>query len=1515
MKKSKSLTNRGKKKKLLDDDGGEEEAQKANSVGSLDNLNNTEGNDVVLSPKTLKQKLLGGGDKKKDKTKKKSNKDKAGAADVDLPDDSIPASSGSPKKKKKGLFGGLGFGKRNNSSPDKHGDEQPLLGQESAPAEEEAHDIEDELQDSQVQIEEGPPIGEIMATQSDDEVSAIQEVITDNVVTQETLEGEEVIFNPEEFDICFGDRHHPGTKEFIAVVRDCLEKFEGQDYAPPIYKAVKKRLKGRRFLIRIDENELTSWREATKPENIELIGECFEEERGRAAGPSSHSRSHASSIESMQSSAKQSDESLSVGDLASPPAQAQQAEKKASPPANGGSNGKKTARSMSKKSSQILSNALAECASAKEYAEPYDDIATMHKGIAAEQKLAMLQNLASAPNTMELKTELDKLDDLAKRMRYSSMAPLLGTLERIEKSITEYFQTMAQEASISSLKYSQRQAAHVSQEEDGPMDDVEEKAVHSARSIPVDKTPSSTMHKTAVVDDGSIESSHEYHDASQHLEASEHSEQLQEETEAQEETEVEEEIIEEVVEDSERQEESEVVEETEADVSSSGFHSEGSQSLHEGDGGPKGLSGLADMQGSSLALEDAHLLELPENNDDFSSVGASMREYDFGDLSSGEFEEVEESEVYEDDEEEGSDDNSSGSSSSSDSDSNKEPAAVEKEEPVVEEPVNPKTEAFFDRLLHFHEVRRKVEDRVDIFDPSHKLANLKVKQHSGGIQKKSGKFKKEYQQHNLQDEVAKNLDDLYEAAAQAQPEFKRVMTGMLKNVKGFVETDFKLAALKPRDRAYHKAKEEYSDRKPGPPECWLYDVVRGSVICKSFKQIKEVNSWLGKHCHIVKGKNRFAWPCFNGYHDFLYHISIPFGDGLAHICELQVHHKDLKSLDVQFGLPTHYETFRSSFAGGWREEDAIISDLEMLSEYGDIGGTVMKTMMRSKDPDQLRLFASICRLHLDEYEKALQLYRKVLMMQEDTYGKNHEDVAQTYLNIGLVLGAQGQTEDCLMHLQKALAIQESVLGKDHLTVAESHEEIGNMLCKKGDYVGALDQFKACMKIRKAKLPKDHYLVIDSHRDIARALEGNGDFKKAVKELNTALDTQKALLGEQHVDVAKTLTLIGNVLCAYGDYEQSMTMHKNALAIREEALGKNHILTAESHSAIGMVLAQRGDYETSEWHHRKALKMVEVMRGKEHEDAAYNYTHIGNVLLKKGDLDGALTEFSRAHDIRANTLGQDHSLTASTFVDLGNVECAKENYLEAFAEYRRANLINESSLGSHHPDTATTYLAIGRVVNLKGSFKEALDQHKRALDILEKVYGKNHPVTARGYELKADALMAKGDLDDALIEHRRALAIRANLFAKDHPDTASSCTSVGSILLVKGDFVGAMVAFRQALAITSSLCGADHPNTASAHVNVGKVFVGQEDLTEAMNEFKQAASIRETALGVDSIQFAETSKLIGSVLSIQGDFQGAEEKHEAAYEIYKSKLGEDHALTQAAKKKLELAQKFELEEKL
>lgn len=567
-----------------------------------------------------------------------------------------------------------------------------------------------------------------------------------------------------------------------------------------------------------------------------------------------------------------------------------------------------------------------------------------------------------------------------------------------------------------------------------------------------------------------------------------------------------------------------------------------------------------------------------------------------------------------------------------------------------------KQEKFFERLNHFMDVQRKVEERMQKIDPSGRLAEIEVEAHSGGLLEDDGTYKLMYQQKDAEGDPARNLGEVYEAAYQIKQSLRDLLDKIVDKVKGLDYVDAQIVDLKPRDRANEKGREEYLLRSPGPAETWIFDILRSSVICKTMKQVEAVNKFLHKKAHIVQVKNRFARPAYSGYRDILYHVLLdwPYKEGVQFVAEIQVHHKEVLNLEKMFGMPNHYKYFRPCFAGPSRTAVESLRDLAVLHKAGKIDDALMGKILESENPDQLFMYAKLFYLKLEDYDRALEIYSRVLTLQESSIGEIHAKTAATYQDIGLVQAKKGLFDNGLRNLQKCLEIQEEVYGAYSPEVAITRSLLGATIVQRGDdgdelmeHRGALQQYRKALVIRERCLGEDHLDVAGSYQNIGASLCKLGDFQGALAAYRESLSILESLLGENHADVAIGHSLLGDVLYQQGDFQGAMEEYSVALAIREEVFGKTHATTAESHTEIGKLLAEVQDYDEAETRHRKALRIRDTVVGRGSPEAAESHYYIGYLLNQKGSYKEALKEHQVALSIRMKVYSKKHPLTKAS----------------------------------------------------------------------------------------------------------------------------------------------------------------------------------------------------------------------------------------------------------------------------
>ena len=149
------------------------------------------------------------------------------------------------------------------------------------------------------------------------------------------------------------------------------------------------------------------------------------------------------------------------------------------------------------------------------------------------------------------------------------------------------------------------------------------------------------------------------------------------------------------------------------------------------------------------------------------------------------------------------------------------------------------------------------------------------------------------------------------------------------------------------------------------------------------------------------------------------------------------------------------------------------------------------------------------------YQKAMDLLKKALIINEKVFGPEHPSTATSYNNIAVVYYSQGDYPEALTWYQKALAIREKVLGKEHPSTATTYNNIAVVYDSQGDYPEALTWYQKALAIREKVLGKEHPDTAITYGNIAGVYDSQGDYPKALDFLKKTFLAFEKKLGPDH----------------------------------------------------------------------------------------------------------------------------------------------------------------------------------------------------------------------------------------------------------------------------------------------------------------------------------------------------------------------------------------------------------------
>ena len=206
---------------------------------------------------------------------------------------------------------------------------------------------------------------------------------------------------------------------------------------------------------------------------------------------------------------------------------------------------------------------------------------------------------------------------------------------------------------------------------------------------------------------------------------------------------------------------------------------------------------------------------------------------------------------------------------------------------------------------------------------------------------------------------------------------------------------------------------------------------------------------------IVRTKNRFAPPLFNGYQDILMNVAVKV-ENVKHLCELQIHLMPIKDSEALHRSHTVYEYFRSFFLGN---SDAVEKRLDMLCklpvDQAEDVGELVDHVLRDFEEEALyranalywgdddrelagasnwELLDGLCEL-LESIQESLGVVRvreASLAQKEREFGAKSKEVGVALYNLGNAYRKLGDNAKSLEVLERAILIYERKHGSDCL---------------------------------------------------------------------------------------------------------------------------------------------------------------------------------------------------------------------------------------------------------------------------------------------------------------------------------------------------------------------------------------------------------------------------------------------------------------------------------------------------
>lgn len=657
--------------------------------------------------------------------------------------------------------------------------------------------------------------------------------------------------------------------------------------------------------------------------------------------------------------------------------------------------------------------------------------------------------------------------------------------------------------------------------------------------------------------------------------------------------------------------------------------------------------------------------------------------------------------------------------------------------------VRPSKSSFLAEALKLFECRKRFEDVWK----SLSTGRIELMGSVDLVETAPGMFNPSTQQISFSGSIVSSMEELLQVADAARVHFASMFEDMNQHL-ALDGIECKVGDLKNRVRALEKARDDYDLREPGPGISWLFDIVRGSILCSTEDEILQVVQYFqrpGLNVELIRLKNRFSRPTPGGFRDINMNVKLnfesPTGSQVHHVCEIQVHCMAVKDLCDSIDSHDIYKFFRTYFRGNAQAVDHRMALLEKLLSSSANGSTV--TDFR-------------------------ELTQEVIL-------SGSVDRMEGLMNL---LSLLCEYDHCITIKQFHVNLLETSQPCDRRALMMAKKELSELYFSKGMYRESESLLKSVFDYYYTSLGPSHRLTRFVLNQRASIKKMNGEFQEAKRLFLLALAGKEDLLSPsidltnlpRHFDEdLQALIALGNyatLLSTQGQLREAQRLYTVALTIKDRSLGPNHVETLSSVHGLASVSHQLASHDVAKQMYERALDGFEKAYGPEHVDTLSVLSNYGVLCQDMGDVDKARQVYNRVVPLQERILGANNRETllsinhlASILKHLGEWKQAEELYKECLRRKEDSQGLSISTLATVN-NLGVLYQEQGRYPEAKAMYLKSKDGYAALFD----KFNQNYLISLNNL---GEILVKEGLVDEAESYFQESLNGFLRLVEKNH----------------------------------------------------------------------------------------------------------------------------------------------------
>ncbi|XP_044508343.1 nephrocystin-3 [Mangifera indica] len=427
-------------------------------------------------------------------------------------------------------------------------------------------------------------------------------------------------------------------------------------------------------------------------------------------------------------------------------------------------------------------------------------------------------------------------------------------------------------------------------------------------------------------------------------------------------------------------------------------------------------------------------------------------------------------------------------------------------------------------------------------------------------------------------------------------------------------------------------------------------------------------------------------------------------------------------------LQANYEAVKEQINAGTKGiEEAAILDIIALGymAIGDLNfvGYLLNMMsevvdcLKNEEPllDGILVHMGSMYSRLGKFEKSILVYRRVISILENIYGKDSTFLITPLLGTAKVLGSVGRVRKAVEIYHRVITILESNRGAESEDLVLPLFGLGNLLIKEGKAVDAESAFIRIQKIYTKKYGEHDGRVGLAMCSLAHAncAKGNTDeaidlYKKGLQVIKDSkyMTLDDSIMEKMRIDLAELLHVVGRG-------KEGRELLEECLLITENYKGREHPSSVTHLINLATSYSQSKNFVEAERLLRTSLEIMMKTVGPDDQSITFPMLQLGVTLYRLNRVEEAEKLVLEVLRTREKAFGKD-SLPVGEALDCLvaiQIRLGKDE-VELLEMLKRVLRIQEKEFGNDSEEVMSTLKKVVFYLNKLGRNDEKIPLLKR-----------------------------------------------------------------------------------------------------------------------------------------------------------------------------------------------------------